>query len=57
MQRLYTFFGIGLLSLFSLAEFRGWGFTSYDEVKGVPKSIRNNPGSYRSLYLHRFFHK
>jgi hypothetical protein len=28
----------------------GWTFASYDEVKGVPKSVRNNPGGYRSHY-------
>ncbi len=22
----------------------GWAFGSYDEVKGVPKSVRDNPG-------------
>ena len=33
-----------------IAEYRGWSLTSYDEVKGVPKSMRENPGSYRSTY-------
>jgi hypothetical protein len=28
----------------------GWSFGSYDEVKGVPKSVRDNPGAYRSHY-------
>jgi len=57
MQRFYMVFGIGLLCLFSLAQYRGWALASYDEVKGVPKSIRNNPGSYRTFYHYRYFHK
>jgi hypothetical protein len=28
----------------------GWSPMSYDEVKNVPKSVRNNPGAYRSHY-------
>jgi hypothetical protein len=28
----------------------GWSYGSYDEVKGVPKSVRDNPGAYRSHY-------
>jgi hypothetical protein len=28
----------------------GWTWTSVDEVKQVPKSVRDNPGSYRSHY-------
>ena len=35
----------------------GWTPASYDEVKGVPKSVRDNPGAYRSHYAHsaRYF--
>jgi hypothetical protein len=57
MQKFYLVFGMTLLSLFGIAQYRGWSFTSYDELKGVPKSIRNNPGSYRSFYHYRYFHK
>ena len=56
MQKFFLVFGIGMLLLMAAAEYRGWSLTSYDEVKGVPKSMRENPGSYRSSYA-RVLHK
>jgi hypothetical protein len=56
MQRFFTVFGLAILLLLAIAEYRGWSLTSYDEVRGVPKSVRDNPGSYRSHYT-RTFHK
>ena len=56
MTRLFTLLGPVLLALFGYLTYTGTGFTSYDEVKGVPKSIRNNPGVYRSVYS-RYPHK
>jgi hypothetical protein len=41
----------------AFADYRGLSFTRYDEVTGVPKSIRNNPGAYRGLYQRTYFHK
>ena len=40
------------------AEYRGWSLTRVNEVKNVPKTMRDNPGAYRSHYsiypaLHR----
>lgn len=43
-------YGIAVLSLVSLAEYRGWSLNRVDEVMNVPKSVRDNPGSYRSVY-------
>ena len=50
MLRLFQVFGAMILGLFSYADYRGWSPSSYNELKNVPKSIRDNPGSYRSLY-------
>jgi hypothetical protein len=33
-----------------LAHYSGWTFSRVNEVRGVPKSIRDNPGIYRSIY-------
>jgi hypothetical protein len=33
-----------------VAEYRGWSLDSVNEVKNVPRSVRDNPGSYRSVY-------
>jgi hypothetical protein len=57
MERLYLLFGILVLAAMTSADYRGVSFTSYDEVKNVPKSIRNNPGAYRGAYRQGYFHK
>jgi len=56
MVRFLLLFGTLVLGLYSTAEYRGWSLASYNEVKNIPKSIRDNPGAYRSLYQ-RFYHK
>lgn len=57
MYRLYLLFGIAVLAGMTYADYRGLSFTSYDDVKNVPNSIRNNPGAYRRVYRQRYFHK
>jgi hypothetical protein len=32
------------------AEYQGWSFTKVNQVNDVPKTIRDNPGAYRSHY-------
>lgn len=52
---LYLLYGLLLLGYVGAAEYRGWSFSKINEVKDVPKSIRDNPGSYRShfaTYMH-----
>ena len=39
-----------VLCAVSLAEYRGWSLIPSIEVKNVPRSVRDNPGSYRSVY-------
>jgi len=56
MNRLFAIFGPAVLALFGYATYNGWSWTSYDEIKDVPKTIRNNPGIYRSVYS-RYPHK
>jgi hypothetical protein len=57
MERLYLAFGVLVLVAMAYADYRGVSFTSYNEVKNVPKSIRNNPGAYRGVYRQGYFHK
>lgn len=47
---LYMLWGFGLLTLAGVAEFSGWTLLPYREVRGVPRSVRDNPGIYRSIY-------
>ncbi len=50
IKRLFLVYGLLVLSAVGMAEYRGWTLSSVDEVKNVPKSVRDNPGSYRSVY-------
>jgi len=31
-------------------QYRGWSLDTINQLKNVPKSVRDNPGSYRSVY-------
>mgnify|MGYP001597595235 CR=1 FL=1 len=50
MTKAYKVFGILALGFLAWAHYTGWSPEDVDEAKGVPKSIRDNPGSYRSSY-------
>lgn len=47
---LFLLYGVFLLGLTGVAEYRGWSFSSVNQQKVLPKSIRDNPGAYRSTY-------
>ena len=47
---LYLAYGILVLVLLGAAQYRGWTPGGATEVKGVPKSVRENPGAYRAHY-------
>jgi hypothetical protein len=50
IRNIFIIYGITILSALALAEYRGWSLNRVDEVLNVPKSVRDNPGSYRSVY-------
>jgi hypothetical protein len=52
----FLVYGGVVLALLGFTNYRGWSTTSYDELRNVPKSIRDNPGAYRTVYQ-RFYHK
>ena len=47
---LFLLYGIMMIGLSSFAHYRGWSFSRINEQKVLPKSIRDNPGAYRSTY-------
>jgi len=47
---IYLGYGLAMLLLLGMAEYRGWSLLSVNEVKNIPKSVRENPGAYRSHY-------
>jgi len=55
---LYLLYGLLMIGGAGYLNYRGTGgWTSVTELKNVPKSIRDNPGSYRShySYLPRYY--
>ena len=48
--KLYLGYGLLVLGLLGAGEYRGWSFDSVSQTKNVPRSVRDNPGSYRSVY-------
>ena len=51
IRALYLLYGLGVLTLFGAAEYKGWNWTDANEAKIVPRSVRENPGAYRPIYL------
>jgi hypothetical protein len=47
---LYALYSLAVLATLSMAEWRGWSLNRINEVKNVPKTVRDNPGAYRSHY-------
>ena len=46
----YAIWGVLMLALFGTAEWRGWSLLRATQVRDVPRSVRDNPGAYRSHY-------
>jgi hypothetical protein len=49
-RKFYLIFGFLTLGTVAFCQYRGWSLDTIDQVKNVPKSVRDNPGSYRSVY-------
>jgi hypothetical protein len=47
---LFVAYGALLLGLTGFAEYRGWSWNRINQTRVLPKSIRDNPGAYRSSY-------
>jgi len=50
IRKLYMIYGLGVLAFLATAQYRSWTFTPVSQLSNVPKSVRDNPGSYRSVY-------
>ena len=49
-SRFYNIYGVLVILFLGYAHLFGIGFGEVDEVPNVPKTVRSNPGSYRSHY-------
>ena len=50
LSPMFLLYGVFVIGMASVAEYRGWTFTKINQQKVLPKSIRDNPGAYRSTY-------
>lgn len=50
IRTVFLIYGLAVLGGVSVAEYQGWSLNRVDQVLNVPKSVRDNPGSYRSVY-------
>ena len=46
----YMVYGLAMLSFMTLAQFRGWSLSPLNQARESPRSVRDNPGAYRSTY-------
>jgi len=51
MIRAFTVLGTLLLGGFAWSSYTGWNFSTYEKIRDVPQSVRNNPASYRSVFV------
>lgn len=48
----YLLYGLAVLGMLAFAEYRGWSpFNNAGRRETVPRSVRDNPGAYRSHYV------
>ena len=50
MTRVYAMWGVAVLMLLGTAQWRGWSLGSSASGQTNPRSVRANPGAYRSPY-------
>ena len=49
-RKFYLLYGLLTLSTAAFGQYRGWSLDTVNQLKNVPKSVRDNPGSYRTVY-------
>lgn len=47
---IYLAYSLILMGLLTIAQLRGWSFTRMNQLTNVPRTVRDNPGSWRSVY-------
>ncbi|HUS06344.1 MAG TPA: hypothetical protein VMZ52_08615 [Bryobacteraceae bacterium] len=47
---IFALYGLTLLGFASVADYQGWSLLPVHRTENVPRSVRDNPGAYRSIY-------
>ncbi|MBL8212324.1 MAG: hypothetical protein JNK87_16535 [Bryobacterales bacterium] len=50
MRSMFSIYGLLVVLATGWSQYRGWSLDRVQELKNVPKSIRDNPGAWRSHY-------
>jgi len=50
IRKFYLIYGLGVLGFLGYVQYAGLSLSQVSQMKVIPKSIRDNPGSYRSVY-------
>ncbi|MBV6431104.1 MAG: hypothetical protein IANPNBLG_01226 [Bryobacteraceae bacterium] len=50
IRSLFSIYGLLIAGFVGYSQWRGWSLDRVNEVRNVPKSIRDNPGAWRSHY-------
>lgn len=50
MRSLFSIYGLLVAGWVGYSQWSGWSIDRVNELKNVPKSIRDNPGAWRSHY-------
>ena len=49
-RKIYVLYGMLVLGTSAFGQYRGWSLDSVNKIKNLPRSVRDNPGSYRAVY-------
>jgi hypothetical protein len=50
MSRLYLLYGLIVVGAMATAQYQGWRLTPVGTARIAPRTVRDNPGSYRPVY-------
>lgn len=50
MIKAYLVYGLIVIGMMATAQYRGWGWSPASLNHATPRTIRDNPGSYRPVY-------
>jgi hypothetical protein len=50
VTRYFLIYGLLVLGLLGASQYQGWSLLRVNQIKNVPKTVRDNPGAYRSIY-------
>lgn len=50
LRSMFSIYGLLIAGVVGWSQWRGWSLDRVNELKNVPRSIRDNPGAWRSHY-------